>query len=80
MPVAGDRAADKQAVMQLIEEIGFDDAGSLDESWRQRPGTPVSAIDLDATGVVRALAEASSERTPEWLATAASPGRFANPA
>jgi predicted dinucleotide-binding enzyme len=82
LPVAGDRAADKQTVMQLIEEIGFDpiDAGSLDESWRQRPATPVSATDLDAAGVVRALAEASSERTPEWRATAASPGTFANPA
>ncbi len=82
LPVAGDRAADKQAVMQIIEEIGFDpiDAGTLDESWRQQPATGVYTTDLDAAGVVRALAEASAERKPEWRATAASPGTFANPA
>jgi predicted dinucleotide-binding enzyme len=76
LPVAGDRASDKRIVMQLIDEIGFDavDAGSLDESWRQQPATPVHATDLDAPGVRRALAEASSERRPEWRATAMSPG------
>jgi predicted dinucleotide-binding enzyme len=41
IPVAGDAAGAKAKVMQLIEELGFDavDAGSLDESWRQQPGT-----------------------------------------
>ena len=69
-------------IMQLIEQIGFDgvDAGSLDESWRQQPATPVHATDLDAMGVRRALAEASRERLPEWRATPANPGTLANPA
>ena len=82
LPVAGDRARDKRMVMQLIDQIGFDavDAGSLDESWRQQPATPVHATDLDAPGVRRALAEASRERRSEWRATAASPGTLANPA
>jgi predicted dinucleotide-binding enzyme len=70
LPVAGDDAGAKQVVLRLIDELGFDgvDAGGLDESWRQQPGTPVYATDLDANGVRRALAEASPERRPEWRA------------
>ena len=68
--------------MRLVEELGFDavDAGGLDESWRQQPGTPVYATDLDAEGVRRALAEASPERTQEWRATPDSPGTYQQPA
>ena len=82
LPVAGDRARDKRIIIELIDQIGFDgvDAGSLDESWRQQPATPVHATDLDAPGVRRALAEASSERRSEWRATPANPGTLANPA
>lgn len=82
LPVAGDNEQAKQVVMRLIDELGFDsvDAGGLDESWRQQPGTPVYTTDLDAGGVRRALAEASRERRPEWRGTAASPGNFAKPA
>jgi len=40
------------------------DAGGLDDSWRQQPGTPVYDVRLDAAGVRRALAEASRERRP----------------
>ena len=70
LPVAGDNGAAKAVVMQLVEELGFDavDAGSLDESWRQQPGTPVYVKDLDADRVRRALSEASKERKPEWRA------------
>lgn len=82
LPVAGDKKQHKKLVMELIDEIGFDpvDAGSLDESWRQQPATPVHATDLDAERARRALAEASRERKPEWRATPASPGTRANPA
>jgi hypothetical protein len=71
LPVAGDDAATKVAVMRLVDEIGFDpvDAGDLDESWRQQPGTPVYLTDLDALGVRQALSEASKERAPEWSAS-----------
>jgi predicted dinucleotide-binding enzyme len=64
LPVAGDDPAAKKVVLGLVDELGFDgvDAGTLDESWRQQPGTPVYTTDLDAAGVRRALAEASSER------------------
>ena len=68
--------------MRLVNELGFDavDAGGLDESWRQQPGTPVYTADFDAEGVRRALAQASKERTPKWQATEGSPGSFAHPA
>jgi 8-hydroxy-5-deazaflavin:NADPH oxidoreductase len=70
LPVAGDDAAAKAVVMRLVDEIGFDpvDAGGIDQSWRQQPGTPVYTADLDAQGVRRALADASEERAPEWSA------------
>ena len=82
LPVAGDDHAAKAVVLELVDQLGFDgvDAGGLDDSWRQQPATPVYTTDLDAGGVRRALGEASKERTPEWRATANSPGSFANPA
>jgi predicted dinucleotide-binding enzyme len=82
LPVAGDDKNAKATVMRLVDQFGFDaiDAGGLDESWRQQPGTPGYTADLDAEGVRRALAQASKERTPKWLATENSPGTFAHPA
>ena len=82
LPVAGDDKNAKDVVMGLVDELGFDavDAGGLDESWRQQPGSPVYARDFDAAGVKRALADAKSERTPDWRGTAKSPGSFAVPA
>jgi hypothetical protein len=82
LPVAGDDGAAKAVVLRLIDELGFDgvDAGGLDESWRQQPGTPVYTKDFDAAGVKRALAEARPDRTPDWRATKGSPGNFAKPA
>jgi len=82
LPIAGDDKAAKAVVLRLLDELGFDgvDAGGLDESWRQQPGTPVYTTDFDAAGVKRALSEATKERKPEWRATAKSPGTFAQPA
>ena len=82
LPVAGDDEAAKAVVIRLIDELSFDgiDAGGLDESWQQQPGTPVYVADLNADGVRRALAEASPERQPEFRATENSPGTFLNPA
>ena len=82
LPIAGDDPKAKAVVLRLVDQIGFDpvDAGSIDESWRQQPGTQVYATDLDARGVKRALLEARPERGEEWRATAKSPGDFARPA
>ncbi|HEU5208636.1 MAG TPA: NAD(P)-binding domain-containing protein [Longimicrobiales bacterium] len=71
LPVAGDDPDAKGIVMRLVDELGFDpvDAGDLDESWRQQPGTPVYTADLDAAGVRRALEQASPERPPGFRAS-----------
>src|SRR6266487_4321607 len=76
LPVAGDDAKAKAVVLQLVDELGFDavDAGGLDDSWRQQPGTPVYTTDLDAEGVRKALLAARRQRTPDWTATPKSPG------
>ena len=70
LPVAGDDPRAKEIVLRLIDQLGFDgvDAGGLDDSWRQQPGTPVYTADLDAPGVRRALGQASRERKPEFHA------------
>lgn len=64
LPVAGDDEAAKAIVLKLVDELGFDaiDAGGLDESWRQQPGTPAYGKDLDADALRKALAEAKPER------------------
>lgn len=79
LPVAGDDEAAKAVVLKLVDELGFDgvDAGELDDSWKQQPGTPVYATDLDAAGVRQALSEAKRDRAPQWQSAAESPGSFA---
>jgi hypothetical protein len=71
LPVSGDDKRAKDVVIGLLDQLGFDgvDAGTLDESWRQEPGTPVYGTDFDAAGVKRALSEAKQERTPAFSAT-----------
>jgi predicted dinucleotide-binding enzyme len=73
LPVSGDDASAKAVVIRLMDEIGFEgiDAGTLAESWKQQPGSPVYATDLDADGVRRALGEARKERPAEFRASAA---------
>jgi predicted dinucleotide-binding enzyme len=59
--IAGDDAAAKKVVFQIIEDLGFDpvDAGSLDESWRQEPDTPVYGAALGAEATRKAIADAT---------------------
>jgi predicted dinucleotide-binding enzyme len=73
LPVSGDDKRSKEIVIKLLDELGFDgvDAGGLDESWKQQPGSPVYATDFDAEGVKRALAEARPERPAGFRAATA---------
>jgi len=75
LPVAGDDRRAKDIVIRLLDELGFDgvDAGSLDESWRQQPATPVYGTDLDVEGVRKALAAAKLDRSPDFQAESGSP-------
>jgi predicted dinucleotide-binding enzyme len=70
LPVAGDDGAGEQVVFDLVDELGFDpvEGGTLAESWRQQPGTPVYGTDLDVDGATRALAAASPERPDKFRA------------
>jgi len=70
LPVAGDDQGAKELVEGLVDELGFNpvDAGGLDESWRQQPGSPVFTTALDAAAVERGLAAADPERPEAWRA------------
>src|ERR1700730_1715779 len=43
LPLSADNPMRKEIVAQLIDRMGFDsvDAGTIAESWRQQPGSPV---------------------------------------
>ncbi|MES4892989.1 NAD(P)-binding domain-containing protein [Streptomyces sp. NPDC096012] len=68
LPVAGDDEAAKRIVRDLIDELGFDtvDAGGIDDSWHQQPGTPVYGLQEGVEGVTRALAQASPQRPADF--------------
>jgi predicted dinucleotide-binding enzyme len=46
LPIAGDDAAAKAEVAELLDYLGYDaaDIGTLAESWRSEPGTPVYCL------------------------------------
>ena len=72
LPVAGDDARAKSVVIELLDAIGFDglDAGTLADSWRQQPGSPLYCRDLDAAVLEAALAQADAGRVARYRAEA----------
>ena len=70
LPVAGDALDAKEAVLRLVDDLGFDpvDAGELEKSWRQQTGTPAYCKDLDAAALRHALAKAERSRVAEYRA------------
>jgi 8-hydroxy-5-deazaflavin:NADPH oxidoreductase len=68
LSVAGDAADARAKVLRLVDELGFDpvDAGGIDESWRQHPGTPCYTRDLDGPRLKEALAAAVRIRIPDY--------------
>jgi hypothetical protein len=75
VPVAGDDERGKRIVVELAGQIGFDgfDAGPLDESWRQQPGTPIYTTGLPSAAAVGALAAADPAQTLAWRTRMARP-------
>lgn len=65
--IAADRDEDRRVTMTLVDDTGFDavDAGSLAESWRQQPGSPVYCTDLQRDEILPAIAAAEKERLPK---------------
>lgn len=67
VPIAGDRQHDREVAIALVDDTGFDgfDAGTLADSWRQQPGSPVYITDLTYEEMGPALASAERERLPK---------------
>ncbi|WP_404332042.1 NADPH-dependent F420 reductase [Mesobacillus maritimus] len=66
MAVAGNNPSQKQIVMEVVNELGFDtvDSGSLSDSWRQQPGTPAYCTELTKNDLTEALKKANKEKAP----------------
>lgn len=64
--VAGNDLSQKQVIMDVVNELGFDtvDSGSLSDSWRQQPGTPAYCTELTKDELTQALKKANKEKAP----------------
>jgi predicted dinucleotide-binding enzyme len=67
LPIAGDNNGSKQVVASLINDSGFDsyDHGTLEDSWRQEPGSPVYCTDLSLEQLKKSIIKARKELLPE---------------
>ncbi|MED4636208.1 NAD(P)-binding domain-containing protein [Peribacillus frigoritolerans] len=66
MAIAGNDVSQKQIIMDVVNELGFDtvDSGSLSDSWRQQPGTPAYCTELTKEELTKALEKANKEKAP----------------
>jgi predicted dinucleotide-binding enzyme len=67
IPFASDREIDRDVVIKLINDTGFDaiDTGSLADSWRQQPGAPAYCTDLTESAMREVIDTAEKERLPK---------------
>ena len=67
LPIAGDDKQSKDVVSLLVDDSGFDslDYGSLQDSWRQQPGSPVYCTDLTLTQLKKSIVKARKDLLPE---------------
>ncbi|HEY1869615.1 MAG TPA: NAD(P)-binding domain-containing protein [Chitinophagaceae bacterium] len=72
LPVSGDDKKSKDLVQTLINDSGFDslDIGSLQNSWRQQPGSPVYCTDLTLAQIEKSIAKTKKELLPKRRDTA----------
>jgi len=67
IPVAADGEREREVAMRLVDETGLEPvhSGSLAESWRQQPGSPVYCTDLTRDKIPEALAATERARLPK---------------
>lgn len=66
LAIAGNDLSQKQIIMDVVNELGFDaiDSGSLSDSWRQQPGTPAYCTELTKEELTEALKRSNKEKSP----------------
>lgn len=66
MAIAGDDPAQKQVMIDVVNELGFDavDGGALSDSWKMQPGTPAYCTELTKEELLEALKKADKEKAP----------------
>lgn len=66
MAIAGNDVSQKQIIMDVVNQLGFDtvDSGSLSDSWRQQPGTLAYCTELTKEELTKALEKANKEKAP----------------
>jgi len=66
LPIAGDNKQSKDLVSTLVNDSGFDclDYGTLQDSWRQQPGSPVYCTDLTLAQLKKSIVKARRELLP----------------
>jgi len=66
LPISGDDKQSKDLVSILVDDSGFDslDYGSLQNSWRQQPGSPVYCTDLTLPQLKKSIKKARKELLP----------------
>jgi 8-hydroxy-5-deazaflavin:NADPH oxidoreductase len=67
LPISGDDKQAKDVVSILVNDSGFDslDCGSLQDSWRQQPGSPVYCTDLTLAQLKNSIGAAKKELLPQ---------------
>jgi predicted dinucleotide-binding enzyme len=67
LPISGDDKRSKDLVSTLVDDSGFDslDYGSLQDSWRQQPGSPVYCTDLTLPQLKKSIEKVKKELLPE---------------
>ena len=67
LPISGDNKQSKDLVARLVNDSGFDslDYGSLQDSWRQQPGSPVYCTDLTMSQLKKSIVKARKESLPK---------------
>jgi len=66
LPIAGDNKHSKDLVSTLVNDSGFDslDCGSLQDSWKQQPGSPVYCTDLTLPQLKKSIEKTRRELLP----------------